>query len=78
VSSEIRIPVPSSVGKTILVAVLDENDKPVWATRIVGGSMNLDVDREYSDIRTFDGSITTSFVSDETVEINIRGRARAS
>lgn len=70
--SEMRLPVPSKFGQKILVAVLDENEKPVWVTTVVNGQMTIEPEDTYEMV-DFTGSMKATWNSG--VEITIRGRA---
>lgn len=60
--------------KRILIAGLDENNKPVFST-LIEGTMQVDVETDSGDVFTMDGMIMSSWDAVSMYEIIVRGRA---
>jgi hypothetical protein len=65
---------PNEKVKKILIAALDENNKPIFTT-LVSGSLQVNVESDREEIRSFDrDAIISSWDVPTAYEFIVRGR----
>ena len=64
-------------GQKVLIAMLDENDKMVWGTRLAMGRINVSTESEPTDVMSGDGMIVSSWDTVTNMTFEIEGRPLA-